>query len=304
MEILLWGAVFCLLLAVLILSVKIYLMKKSASEIEKEFELRIHTDTNTLIAISSRDSSMQRLADSVNRQLRQFRSERRRFLQGDLELKEAITSISHDLRTPLTAILGYLELLDREEKNENTRRYLAQIANRTEALKQLTEELFRYSVLSSSREMDPKETDLRQVLEESLLSFYGSMKQRNMTPVIVMPEHPVSRFLDPAGVSRIFGNIISNALKYSDGDLQVTLEESGKIIFSNEARGLTPVRVGRLFDRFYTVETGRSSTGLAIAKLLTERMGGTISAEDVDSRLSIIVCFPNKKEGPLNHGTA
>ena len=125
------------------------------------------------------------------------------------------------------------------------------------------------------------------------------MKQRNMTPVIVMPEHPVSRFLDPAGVSRIFGNIISNALKYSDGDLQVTLEESGKIIFSNEARGLTPVRVGRLFDRFYTVETGRSSTGLglSIAKLLTERMGGTISAEYVDSRLFIIVCFPNKKVG-------
>lgn len=94
-------------------------------------------------------------------------------------------------------------------------------------------------------------------------------------------------------MNRIFSNILSNALKYSDGDLRVTMDESGVITFSNSANSLDPVTVGRLFDRFYTVETAHNSTGLglSIAKLLTERMGGTIRANYQDGNLNITVSF-------------
>ena len=93
---------------------------------------------------------------------------------------------------------------------------------------------------------------------------------------------------------RIFGNIISNALKYSDGDLSVVMKPDGTIIFANKAAGLTPVLAGRLFDRFYTVETGSQSTGLglAIAKQLCERMGGSIRADYQEGKLIITLFFP------------
>jgi len=136
---------------------------------------------------------MRKLAADINVQLRLLRKERQRYQQGDLELKEAVTNITHDLRTPLTAINGYLELLDREEKSENVQRYLAQIQNRTESLKNLTEELFRYSVVTSSQELRMERVDIVRALEENLLSFYAVMKEKGIRPEIKLPEDPVYR---------------------------------------------------------------------------------------------------------------
>lgn len=290
----LWAVIVILICIILLLIAKLYYMRKSAREIEKEFTERLMIPSNTLISISGRDSSMRSLAAAINVQLKKLREDRHRFLQGDLELKEAITNISHDLRTPLTVICGYLELLEQEEKSEEVSRYLSMIANRTEALQQLKEELFRYSLAASSQEMPMERTNLCMVLEESVLSFYGVLKQSSIIPNVQIPETPIWRNLNPAAVSRIFNNIISNALKYSDGDFSIYLEEDGTITFANTAHGLTPVTIGRLFDRFYTVETGRNSTGLglSIAKLLTEQLGGTIRAEYMDETLKIIVSFP------------
>ena len=300
MEAGLWAVIGILIVIVLVLLAKVVLMRKAAGEIRQEFSKRLITDTNTLISISSRDSSMRRLAAEINDQIRKLRKERHRFRQGDQELKEAITNISHDLRTPLTAVCGYLELLEKEEKSEAVSRYLSMIENRTEALQRLTEELFRYSVVVSAKEMEQKKTDLNRVLEETLLSFYGAMQQAGVTPDIHLPDHPVWRTADPAYLGRIFSNIISNALKYSDGDFSVILKEDGTCMFSNRAERLTPVTVGRLFDRFYTVETGRKSTGLglSIARLLTERMGGRIRADYREKRLYITVSFPETSSVP------
>ena len=279
MEFFLWIVIGILTGIILFLIIKVFLIRKSAREIDAALSQRLleETDTNTLIDISSRDRFMRRLATNLNIQLRKLRSDRQRFQQGDLELKEAITNISHDLRTPLTAVFGYLDLLKREEKSETVKRYLFQIENRAEMLKQLTEELFRYSVVCSSSNFSVQKVDLRCILEESLVSFYGAMQQKSIIPVIELPTQCVERFLDPTAVSRIFGNIINNALKYSDGDFNVRMEKNGTILFSNTAKQLSIVTVGRLFDRFYTVETGQNSTGLglSIAKILTEQMEGS-----------------------------
>lgn len=294
MNTMLWAAVAILCFVILILCVKLFLMRRSAKEIEAQLAERLETETNTLISISSRDPYMQSLAASLNVELKNLRRERHRFQQGDRELKDAITNISHDLRTPLTAIYGYLELLEQEEKTEAVQRYLSMIENRTEVLRQLTEELFRYSIVTSVQETALEEVNLNRALEESLLSFYGTMRQKSITPDIQLPEKPILRLLDPAALGRIFSNIISNALKYSDGDFSVRLKPDGSIVFSNTAGTLTPVTAEKLFDRFYTVETGRHSTGLglSIARLLTERMGGTIRADYKKDKLCILLYFP------------
>ena len=288
-----WIICGVLAVVIVILMVKIRIMQKSMDEICACMTEHLSSDTNQLITVSSSDKHVRHLASEIARQLIELRRQRRQYISGDRELKEAVTNISHDLRTPLTAICGYLELLEAEEIANNTRRYVEQIANRTEALKALTEELFRYSVISSVSDLNYEKVNIGRVLEDTLISFYGAFEQKNITPNISLPDSVMIRTLDKSALSRIFGNIISNALKYSDGDFSVIMTETGEITFSNTASELSSVDVGKLFDRFYTVDSARKSTGLglSIAKLLTERMGGRISADYKGTTLSIVIFF-------------
>ncbi|MBE6595955.1 MAG: HAMP domain-containing histidine kinase [Ruminococcaceae bacterium] len=287
----LWIVITLLSITIAVLAVKILTLQRAAREITVAFSERLSTDTNTLIGISSRDKHMLALASGINEQLRLLRDQRRRYLHGDKELKDAVTGLSHDLRTPLTAIYGYLELLKKEEKSENVTRYLAFIENRTEAMRQLTEELFRYSVILSTQNVTPEAVDVGAMLEESLASFYGAFVERGIEPRITFPDARVVRVLDKGALSRILGNVLSNALKYSEGDLAITLTDGGTLSFTNRAPGLDEVQVGRLFDRFFTVESARNSTGLglAIAKTLAERIGGRISAQYEQAQLTILL---------------
>jgi len=299
MEIWLWVSIGILIAIIISLLVKMHILQKSVKEIEIAFADRLVTDTNVLIDISSSDKNVRRLANTINGQLRKLRTERRRFQQGDLELKNAVTNISHDLRTPLTALSGYLELLEQEEKSESVNRYIEIIKDRVDILTQLSKELFKYSVIISTKDNITKEqVIINTVLEESIAAFYTVLTERNIVPEIQISETKVVRMLDRSALSRVFSNLISNVIKYSDGDLKIVLSENGEIAFSNMASGLDEIQVGRLFDRFYTVEAARKSTGLGltISKTLVEQMKGTISAIYENNRLSIHIFFPDLKE--------
>lgn len=288
--------VLCGILSAVIIAlcVKLYLLKKSMVEICSELEEHLFTDTNTLISISSGDKHIKYLTAKLNKQLRLLRQQRQRYLNGDLELKEAITNISHDLRTPLTAICGYMDLIEQQEKSEDVERYLGYIEDRVQALKQLTEELFRYSIIiSTAEDMILETVNINGALEESLAAFYAALTKRGITPTVHMPEKKILRCLNKAALSRIFSNILNNALKYSNGDLDISLLDNGEIIFTNTAAELNEVQVGKLFDRFFSVEAARNSTGLglAISKTLVEQMNGTITAQYKDGKLSICIAF-------------
>ena len=293
MEHLLLIIIGILLLIIFALSAKVYFLRRSAQEIAEAFRDRLAADTNTLIDISTRDPYMRKLAADINVQLRMLRQQRHKYLSGDRELKEAVTNISHDLRTPLTAICGYLDLLEREEKSEDIARYLSLIENRVEAMKQLTEELFRYSVILSTGELVLETVCVNGVLEESIAAFYGALTSRGIRPDIRITENRIERQLNREALGRVFSNILNNALKYSDGDLEIFLHDDGEIIFSNTASRLNEVQVGKLFDRFFTVEAARNSNGLglAISKTLVEQMGGSISAELTNNKLIIYIRF-------------
>lgn len=293
-----WLLLLCIVLAitVFILGIKLFLIRKAAIEICDEFSEKLKSDTNTLISISTDDKIMCYLTKNINIQLKELRLQRLRYMQGDLELKNAVANISHDLRTPLTAISSYLDLLDKEEKNEPIERYIGIIKNRTETLIQLTEELFRYSIITSpNNNIKLEPVSVNRILEDSILQFYATLQERGITPSINITEKKVVRNLSSVELSRIFSNILSNAVKYSDGDLNVTLTDNGIIQFSNTAFNLNDVQVERLFDRFYTLENARKSTGLglSISKILVEQMNGTISAKYEKEKLNISIEFPN-----------
>lgn len=285
----------CCMLTILslCLALKLILLKIGLRETGRELTAILGQDTNRLIGISSRDLELRRLVNILNGQLKILQKERRRYQDGDRELKEAVTNISHDLRTPLTAISGYLELLGREKHSPQSLRYLEIIQSRVDSMKQLTEELFRY-LLALTEEEHPEPVSLNNVLEDCLVSFYGVFRQREIVPEVSFPDHSVRRTLDKSAVYRIFFNIISNAAKYCVEDFHVALSSDGTVTFSNTAPMLTAVTAARLFDRFYTVENLESSTGLglAIAKQLTDRMGGEITSACQEGRLVITVTFP------------
>lgn len=294
MKVCLLVVVGALVVVILILCAKIWFLRVAAREITEGFRERLAQDTNTLIDLSTRDKAMCALASEINTQLRLLREQRYRYQQGDQELKDAVTNISHDLRTPLTAICGYLDLLEGCNDPEQMRRCLAVIRERTDAMKALTEELFRYSVtVTTSEELKLEPLSLTTALETSLAAFYGVLTERGITPRIKMPEQPVVCKLDRNAVRRVLNNILGNAAKYSDGDLTVLLQEDGVLIFENSAHRLTDLDAQRLFHRFYTVESAQGSTGLglAIAKQLTEKMGGQITAGVTDGRLHVRLEF-------------
>lgn len=284
--------VFFLLVIIFALLLKIFYMRKAIREIKRGFSEKLYTDTNTPIMLSSRDKLVSSLANDINVELKELQKQKHRYIQGDKELKNAITNISHDLRTPLTTICGYLSLLDKEEKSEYIARQLSIIKNRTFALKQLVEELFRYTTIISDTENSVyTETVINNVLEDCISSYYAMFKEKGITPNINLCEQKIVRSVDKTALLRIFNNVIDNAIKYSEGDLIISLFENGKIVFSNHTSDLNEIQIGKLFDRFYTVNTARKSTGLglSIAKALIEKMDGNISADYSNNVLSIII---------------
>ncbi|MGB4091976.1 MAG: HAMP domain-containing sensor histidine kinase [Ruminococcus flavefaciens] len=271
-------------------AVRLHLVRKSVREITSDLNDKLKEDTNTGIRISSRDKNVCRLASEINVQLKELRKEHLQYHQGNTELKNAITNISHDIRTPLTAIYGYLDMIQKTDDPIKQAEYIAIMKERAELMKQLTEELFRYSViLSDENEMETEDVFINQLLEESISSFYPALTGKGITPTISITDKRIIRNVNKAALSRIFANLLNNAVKYSDGDLEISLSDTGEMVFSNTAQGLSAVEAEQLFDRFYTVESAHHSTGLglSIARTLIERMNGKITAEYEDPRLII-----------------
>lgn len=238
-----WILCGILLILNFILVLKILFMKKDLDELVIEFRNCLKKETNNLLTLPTHDYHVRKIASEINSELKLLRKQRHSYMNGDRELKEAVTNISHDLRTPLTAIYGYLDLLESEDKSEDVKFYIDQIQNRTDAMKQLTEELFRYSVITSTWEENSQDVVLNKALEECLLSYCGAFAQQNIEPTVEIPNRAVHCRIDLAAFNRIVGNILSNVLKYSDGDLNVKLYADGTILFTNSAKDLTPVMV-------------------------------------------------------------
>ena len=285
-------------LAVLIL--KITILKGSIRQIRREFKERDELNSSAKIGISFRDADLCGLTDDLNKTLEKMRKKYNLYVQGDSEVKQTIGNASHDLRTPLTAIIGYLELAKgKMQAGEDITSYLDIIENRARYMKELTDELFEFSGIigdNDREELQTEEIEINRVLEDSIIDYYSVLSDNGIEPVVEITEEPVVRSLNRHALERIFANLLSNAVKYSQGDLKITLAGSGEIIFENYAPEITEIQVQQLFDRFYTLRTGRNSTGLglAIARNLVTQLNGTIAAKRIEKNLVIRISFPKQ----------
>lgn len=285
-------------LAVLIL--KITILKGSIRQIRREFKERDELNSSAKIGISFRDADLCGLTDDLNKTLEKMRKKYNLYVQGDSEVKQTIGNASHDLRTPLTAIIGYLELAKgKMQAGEDITSYLDIIENRARYMKELTDELFEFSGIigdNDREELQTEEIEINRVLEDSIIDYYSVLSENGIEPLVEITEEPVVRSLNRHALERIFANLLSNAVKYSQGDLKITLAGSGEITFENYAPEITEIQVQQLFDRFYTVRTGRNSTGLglAIARNLVTQLNGTIAAKRIEKNLVIRISFPKQ----------
>ena len=276
------------------LSIKIIVMKNEISQIEKSLSIILKSDTNNLITVSSNDKDLKKLATSLNKNLKNLRKLELEYKQGNQELKASITNISHDLRTPLTAIRGYLDLIEKEKLENKQLEYLKIIDSKVKDLTELTEQLFDFSKgIDIYNEVERKNICINNILEDSIVSFYSLFKERNVTPKIEICEEKVVRLLNENMLKRIFENIISNAIKYSENDFNIKLESNGMIEFSNKTNLLNTTSLEKIFDRYYTVKNAQKSNGigLSIAKQLGELSGGKIKAKYENNYLLIEIRF-------------
>ncbi len=294
--------VVCIVLAIalIIAVIKIALLKRGYDELTDNIEDQVRGKTQIPVTLTTADPHARRTAETLNHELAKLQDLRNEYLDGNRKVAQAVTEISHDIRTPLTAINSYLDLMKDEENEALKQEYLERIKSRTLSLSDLADELFKYSTSTDptrypvqSEEVSSEPIDICRTLEECILSFYAAFKGKGIEPEIELPDEPLYVLCDKKSANRIFENIISNAIKYANDSLCVRLNSDGTAVFSNPAPDLTPVSAAKLFDRYFTVKEGSNSTGLgfSIAKELIVRNGGTIESELIDGVLSIKVHF-------------
>ena len=277
-----------------IISIKYILLKLSLNKLYKDFELIINSDTNNLLTILCNDKNLKEFINKLNKNLKKLRKLELEYNQGNINLKHTITNISHDLRTPLTAIKGYLDILDKKNFTKEQIKYFNIINTKVNDLVNLTEELFNYSkILDKAYLIKKEQVCLNIVLEEVLCSYYDLFKNNNIIPKIDITSNKIIKEIDLICFKRIIENIISNLLKYSNKSIYIKLDNTGSITFINKTKKLDKVSVGKIFDRYFTVESSKKSNGigLSIAKELVILNNGEITAKYINNKLIIKIVF-------------
>ena len=285
--------IIILIFLCIFLIVKLFIIKKTIREIEKSFTYILESDTNNIVTISSLDKDIKNLTINLNKNLVELRKQKLQYKNGNQELKKIITNISHDLRTPLTALKGYIDLIKQEKLSDNQKKYLKIIQKKSDEITELTGQLFEFSkivdTLENNINIKKEECCINEILEETLVNFYSIFKEKSIIPTIKITDKKMYKTINKVSIVRIFENILSNVSKYSNGNFKVEMNEDGIITFSNKATSLDATTVQKIFDRYFSVENAKESTGigLSIAKQLVELNNGTIKAAYNDGYLII-----------------
>ncbi|HIT27066.1 MAG TPA: HAMP domain-containing histidine kinase [Candidatus Ornithoclostridium excrementipullorum] len=277
--------------AALALSVKTIAVRRTLADMADTLEEA--EDSNVVVRVRTRDKAVRAAAEALNDELTKLRKARSEYSQGSRDLDTAIVNMAHDLRTPLTAALGWLELCDKTDDPVKLHGYAQAARDAATRLKELTEELFGYALAHEKEKPEFDRADLTEALRRAVLASYAAFGLKGVEPKIDLPDAPVWAISDCRMLERIFDNIISNALKYGKDGFFVSLDEKGVVKIGNNCEGLDSVDVARMFDRFFTVKNARSSSGLglSIAKTLTARLGGKIYADLDKDVLTVTVDF-------------
>lgn len=242
------------------------------------------------------DKDMDRLVARINDIYRDRDYERAVYLKKDSDIRKEIENISHDLRTPLTSIIGYVGLLqDMDNMTEEEKKYLNIIRNRSKVLQEFIEDFYELSRIGSNNvAMEPERINLQALISETAIAYYQQFSEKNIDVDIRLEDEPVCIIADKSMVNRIVNNIIQNALKYTQKTFNIDMVPKGDrhlITFKNDALGITKENVEHVFERFYIADKTRGSQstglGLTIAKALSDKIGAKISAHMDDDEFVI-----------------
>lgn len=276
--IVLYSVIVVLSILVITLVLRVVTTNIEIRNIIRDLEDITEKDTNILLTTSSGDKSIKSLVDSLNKELKKLLSIKREYSKGVFDVKKSAENIAHDIRTPLTVIKGYVDLLEEEDLSEEGKKCLEIIKGRTRYMKEMTDELFLSLSMKSRGVLSLSDIDAKSVLEEALVSFYNEFKKKGMTPSIITPNDKVILKADSKALYRVYSNIISNALKYGEGEFNVQMDEKGNITFSNYAPNMDSVEANKLLDRYYTISDAKASSGigLSISNEILQEMGGEL----------------------------
>ncbi len=293
-------AVFILLPVAGILSARLWYYKKQTEHIRKELEMLENTDTNYLITSAVSIGKTDEMITAFNHIFKKEREEKRQVLKENAVYRESITSISHDIRTPLTSAKGYLQMLQKDIPAEKKEAYIKIVEQRLDHVTDMLNQLFEYARIEAGEmEFEPEEFNAANVFAETIALFYDDFLKKGCEPRITLPENPCRICTDRHAFVRIIENLIKNALVHGTGDYRFVLEKgenSLRIQVSNQTSTIQQTDIDKIFDRFYTTDKSRSQKttglGLAIVKRFTEHMGGSVSASLEQSRFTIELKLP------------
>ncbi len=290
-------------LFILIIIISVYMLisyRRQIRDICRQVSFIRNHDTNMQAAsdiISSKDIIS--LTEEINKLNEEAKRKIAEYGKKDLLLRETITSLSHDIRTPLTSLSGYIQLLSETEDEEERKRYMGIILERIGSLKDIFEDLFTYTKLQENAyRLDMESENVTQLVFDSVVAFYEEFNRENINININLIEEPVFVLCNKTAMSRIFQNIIKNSMVHCKSDVSVFLKkENGRVVFlcRNNIKDNDIIDIDKIFERFYKADTARSinstGLGLAIAKGLTMAMNGDIEASLDENIFEIKVSF-------------
>lgn len=286
-----------LIIAVISLILYIVMIQLQLRSLNDQLHKHLTKQTQQPVSVELMNKDLNKLTVTINKYLKAEEMLRLKSVREDRKFRELIVNISHDLRTPLTAIKGYQQLVKKGDLSEEQMKKLEIALKHTEELENLLEYFFEYSYLSNSGpEIHPERINLNNLVVESLVAFIPNLEEKKLavqfeetSPIYVLADHKM--------LKRIVHNLIRNCIQHSEGDIEVRLlvEEKAMISFKNSINDPSKIDAEQLFDRFYTGDKARSKStgiGLAIVKLLAEQMGGEVQAVVQDKYLDVRVSLP------------
>lgn len=285
----------------------LYALKQITDEVND-----IHKDItqNQILHLPIPNRHLAELLAAFNVTLEEIQRERQKYEKREKEFQSQIENISHDLRTPLTVILGYLKFMKKSDcfqlqENKELTETVDIIENKAETLKDLVTKFYDFSRLNAGDyELPLSNVDISRILRESLMGNYQILEQAKLQLEINIPEYPIWVQGETLALERIFLNLFQNAGRYADTYLQLAIRESGQniiVTFINDTQKLSEEDVPHLFERFYVQDLSRNQggtgLGLAVAKALAESMDAELNAHIVDGKYkasaveSLNICF-------------
>ena len=292
-------AVVLLSISVLILFLYIIFILKQLKSINKQLDKRLIENTRQPLNIELFNKTITNLSKNINRCLKLEEKRRLESINDQKQFKELISNISHDLRTPLTSIKGYQQLLEKTPLDKHQVQLLKTAQKSTDELGLLIENFFEYSYLVTAKtEPNFKKININNLIVECVLSYLAIFEEKNLN-VNIKETPPVFVLGDKNMLIRIIENLLNNCAKHSLGDIDIKIEflQNAKITFTNPINQDTNINVDKLFHRFYTSDSTRNKStglGLSIVEFLVKQMDGNVGAylNKTDHTLSIFFEIP------------